>query len=105
MQEKGYGFVPSGRADLYIGYVAALVGDLDDDKLQEIYGFDTGWRPNDNPRKYEKGTLIVDIMQNYPRRLIWRGAIQMNVGFDLSDKVRWQRTQLAAQLLLRRFNP
>ena len=44
MQEKGYDFVPSGQTDFYVGYVAALVGDLDDDKIQEIYGFDTGSR-------------------------------------------------------------
>lgn len=105
MQRKGYSFSQTGQVDLHIGYVAAMASDLDDRQIRELYGFDTGWQPTKNPKKYEKGSLILDIIQTQSHRHIWRGAIQANVGFDLSDSVRRQRTNKAVSQLLSRFNP
>jgi len=104
MQQKGFTFSQIGEADLHIGYIASMASDLDDTQIRELYGFDTGWQPTKNLKKYEKGTLILDIIQTHPRRHIWRGAIQANVGFDLSDEVRRQRINMVVRQLLSHFN-
>lgn len=106
MIRKGYRLGMRGNCDLMVGYVVALESTLDDNAISSSYGFNTGWSVDEiNPKKYEKGTLIVDIFDARTKKPIWRGAMQAYVGFDLSEKIRRKRINMAISMLLARFSP
>lgn len=78
MQRKGYRKVPQTEpADINISFAAALTSALDDRQIQEKYGLVPGLMVNPlNPKRYEKGTLIFDVLNPQTNKLAWRTAGQ-----------------------------
>ena len=78
MQHKGYIKVPqSEQADIDISFVAALTSALDDSQIQQQYGLVPGLMTQRiDHHKYEKGTLIFDVVNPKTQQLVWRTAGQ-----------------------------
>jgi len=78
MQRKGYRQVrQTEHADINISFAAALTSSLDDQQIQKKYGLVPGLMVNPlNPKRYEKGTLIFDVLNPQTNKLAWRTAGQ-----------------------------
>lgn len=100
---SGYHYMPDPqRADFLVGYLVALESELDDQTIAKLYG-NTPGLPLQSTEDYEKGTLIVDIVDGVTRQSVWRGALQAAVTFDVEHSVRQQRVTAAVETLLNNF--
>lgn len=96
LNSKGYSYQPESRQPQFqIAYVAALQTALDDQAIEEKYGIRPGLVDGKNDRsKYEKGTIIVDLIEPASGRLIWRGAGQALATLeDIPQEQRKQRVE------------
>lgn len=96
LNSKGYSYEPdASQPDFQIAYVAALKTALDDLSIERKYGIRPGLVDGKNDQsKYEKGTIIVDLIEPVSGRLIWRGAGQaMATLEDIPQDVRKSRVQ------------
>jgi hypothetical protein len=102
---KGYAFRGSEQgSDFYVGYVAALESSLSSNEIAEIYGLDPGLpEHSENLQEFEKGTLIVHMFNSSDGKLLWRGALQVEVKLKNDHNARWRRVQTAIGTLLRNF--
>jgi hypothetical protein len=102
--DKGYELGTAENANLWVGYIGALESALDDVLLNKLFGVNPAWQASGREnRRYEKGTLVVDIVEARTRLGIWRGAVQANVTFDLDDAERRRRIREAVDMLMSRF--
>lgn len=78
MDNKGYRkLAQTEQADIDISFVAALTSALDDNKIQQQYGLVPGLMTQRiDHHKYEKGTLIFDVVNPDTQQLAWRTAGQ-----------------------------
>lgn len=78
MQRKGYRKIAqTAQADVNISFVAALTSALDDNEIQRQYGLVPGLATSHiNQQRYEKGTLIFDVVNPKTQQLAWRTAGQ-----------------------------
>jgi hypothetical protein len=78
MQRKGYRKVrQTEQADINISFAVALTSSLDDQQIQKKYGLVPGLMVNPlDPKRYEKGTLIFDVLNPQTNKLAWRTAGQ-----------------------------
>jgi hypothetical protein len=102
---KGYAFRSSEQgSDFFVGYVAALESSLSSNEIAEIYGLDPGLpEHSENLQEFEKGTLIVHMFNSSDGKLLWRGALQVEVKLKNDHNARWRRVQAAIGTLLRNF--
>jgi hypothetical protein len=99
-QQSGQG----SQTDFYVGYIAALEESLDDATINKTFGINPGFIVTGNDTaNYEKGTLIIDIVNARTNITIWRGALQAEVHFDRSNEERKKRIELAVARLLEDF--
>ena len=91
-------------ARLVVGYALALESALSDVDLNILYGLNPGFKGVSSDKdKYEKGTIIIDIIEARTRRMVWRGALQGMAVFDLSEEERRERFTLVINRLLDEF--
>lgn len=78
MQRKGYRQIAQAeQADLNISFIAALQSNLGDEQIARQYGLVPGLMPNNiDTDRYEKGTLIFDVVNPRTNQLAWRTAGQ-----------------------------
>lgn len=78
MQRKGYEQVSqTAQADISISFVAALTSALDDYDIQQKYALVPGLVDNSvDHHRYEKGSLIFDVVDSKTGQLAWRTAGQ-----------------------------
>jgi len=78
MQRKGYQLVDDTQsADLTIGFALALNSVLDDSDIQRLYGLVPGLLVGEvDHQRYEKGTVIFDVIDTKTQQLAWRTAGQ-----------------------------
>jgi len=76
--KKGYLFTQSAvSADYTVTYTAALKSALSDDEVLQIYGAQPGLVPSRKAdQTAEKGTLIIDVINQKTGRLHWRSIGQ-----------------------------
>ncbi len=107
LSSNGYVFSDSkDNASMVIGYVIALESSLNDMDINSLYGINPGYinkNKNKLGNEYEKGTIIIDILEARTYRSIWRGAIQGMAEFGISDKERERRLKSAVDRLLSEF--
>ena len=103
LMNSGYQFTSNPQqAEFLVGYLVALESELDDQAIARLYGSAPGLMVQ-NTDKYEKGTLIVDIVDGVTKQSVWRGALQAAVTFEVEHSVRQQRVTSAVQELLKNF--
>jgi len=84
MQNKGYRKIEqTEQADIDISFIAALTSALDDQKIQQQYGLVPGLvTQRIDHHRYEKGTLIFDVVNPKTQQLAWRTAGQALASLD-----------------------
>jgi hypothetical protein len=104
---KAMGYVPGANADqsaFLVQYQLAMGDDDSGATVAEQYGVQPGLAlQNPDKNAYEKGMLVIDIVQARSQVPIWNGAIQAFVTFDIPPEQREQRVNNAVFLLLRSF--
>ncbi len=96
LNSKGYSYKPdASQPEFQIAYVAALKTALNDQAIEQKYGIRPGLVDGKSDQsKYEKGTIIIDLIEPVSGRLIWRGAGQaMATLEDIPQDVRKSRVQ------------
>lgn len=89
----GMTFVESGGNPQYaIAYTAGLESSLDDTEVLQRFGLLPGNMriPRNNP-EYEKGTLVIYLLDRNSGEAIWRSAMQAAVDLDLDNDTRKER--------------
>jgi hypothetical protein len=87
LTERGLVKASEETADVHVVYFAALTTGLSQTYLGEYYGYVTGWgspiapglAPNTENTAYQKGTIVVDVIQRAAKRGIWHGSIQARI--------------------------
>ncbi len=99
----GYQYVQNPQqADFLVGYLVALESELDDQAIAKLYGNAPGL-PLQSTANYEKGTLVIDIVDRVTKQSVWRGALQAAVTFDVEPSLRQQRVTTAVETVLNNF--
>ena len=93
-------------ASILVGYVIALESSLSDQDINNLYGLNPGFvnkEKEKNNYKYEKGTIVIDIIEARTNRMVWRGAMQGMAEFGITDEERKTRLKNAVDKLLDEF--
>jgi hypothetical protein len=98
-------------ADVHMVYFAALSVGFNQSYLGEHYGYITGWgspippglAPSTSLTVYEKGTVLVDMVQRVSKRGIWRGSVVTRIDQDKTLEQRIGRINEAAERMFERF--
>ena len=105
LTKNGFKYVDSvDQSGLIVGYVLALESSLSDMDINNLYGMNPGFIPDKaDTDKYEKGTIIIDIIESRTNRMIWRGALQGMANFEVSGEERKKRIKTVVNRLLSEF--
>jgi hypothetical protein len=98
-------------ADVHVAYFAALTVGFSQTYLGEYYGYVTGWpspiapglAPSTSSNIYEKGTLIIDIVQRASKRAIWRGAAGTRIAQERTLEERIKRLNEGTERIFQKF--
>jgi len=98
-------------ADVHVAYFAALSTGFDQTYLGEHYGYLTGWgspipqglAPSTSMSVYEKGTVLIDVVDRAVSRALWRGTVVTRIEHEHTLEKRVQRINEGAARLFREF--
>ena len=93
MNKKGYRHTgPRDAGDLQIGYLVAI-GDAEAvRKMEDRYGVQPGLAvASPDPGRYEKGTLIITVVDRRSGLVAWRSALQGFASQNISEETRRER--------------
>jgi hypothetical protein len=114
---RGYAKTSTGEGDFGVGYHGFIEGKIDVQQIDRYYGYGPGWgryggyggyggvATETYVDQYDEGTLIIDIVDNRSRKLVWRGSTSARVSEDDSPAERDDRTQRAVDAILEKFPP
>ncbi len=109
---QGYPQKLSGPPDFYVAYHVALKNSLSAGDPGANYGYqfahvDTGsWGGDKNPiGQYERGVLLLDILDATTRKLVWRGSARADVDLSAPQTHRDEQLRKAVRGILERFPP
>ena len=95
MTRKGYTIRAesvASKVGYYITYTAGLESSLDDQTIFKRYGILPG-RPSPINSQYEKGSLLIHVVDARSRKIVWQAAVQGDVDFTIADQQRKSRIQ------------
>lgn len=100
LSDKGYSFNQKADKAVLVQYHVSLESEMDDTALAINFGMAPGLQANSSEtRKYERGTLVVDLISPELNKVVWRGAIGVFTGLEATDEARQQRVnKLVADL-------
>lgn len=104
---KGYQYRENPKqADVIVGFLFALEDDIADQSIQNKFGLLPGLTRHaiDDPR-YEKGSLLLAVLDNEDKEIYWRSAVQgfVDLDKDNNDGTSAERLQTILQLMLGDF--
>jgi hypothetical protein len=106
---KGYQAAAPAKAGFLVGYHVVVKERVDAATLGGWYGHGGWWGPGQpvQPvvRRYEEGTLILDVIDPATDRLLWRGTGTAVVDPDASPKAKERRINTVVAKVLERFPP
>ena len=108
---RGLKQVDRETADVHVAYFAALTVGFNQTYLGEYYGYVTGWgspiapglAPSTSSTVYEKGTLVIDIVQRASNRAIWRGAAVTRIAQERTLDERIKRLNEGTERIFQKF--
>ena len=111
LTERGWVKASEDTADVHVVYFAAMTTGLSQSYLGEHYGYITGWgspippglAPSTSNEAYQKGTIVVDIVQRAAKRGIWHGMIQARIEQVRKLEDRVKRVNEAVDRMFERF--
>lgn len=97
---KGYAFTPAGaQPDYLINGIIVLGNELNESQLRDALGFEPGLVVRGE--KYEKGSLLLMLLNPNTLATEWRGVVQVFTDLDLTPEQRAQRFDYIIHSLLR----
>lgn len=107
---RGYEKVAVGRADFLVAYHTAIERKIDVDTIYRGYGYRSGawgWGVGHETvvYEYDRGTLLLDVLDPKAHRLLWRGSASAIVSEQSTPEQRTKRVNEAVAKLLDRFPP
>jgi len=102
LQHKGYRYSgAAGQGDLVVSYAITLNDAAAEQQLAEKYGLqsDLNYQSPD-PDKFEKGTLVIDVIERRSGLTAWRSSLQGFAYLQISAEERRQRIQAMVQRML-----
>ena len=98
-------------ADVHVAYFAALGMGFSQTYLGEYYGYITGWgapvalgaAPSTSTTIYEKGTVLVDVVNRSAKRVIWRGTAVTRIEHEHTLDKRVARINDGVERMFRDF--
>jgi hypothetical protein len=105
LQKKGYEYTwRAGLADLRVGYLVVMNGALSGKEINDRFGIQPGLNLQaPDTVRYEKGTLVIDIVDVKTGRTAWRGALQGFADLEISKEDRQERLDDMVMFMLARF--
>ena len=105
MQEKGLNVLKSGSpSDYLLAYTIASESTLDDETLLKRYNISPGFNaPTTGNNIYEKGTLLIHIINANTRQTVWQSVVQANIHSKLSDEQRRTNIRAVVRSMLRKL--
>ena len=105
LQKKGYEYTwRAGLADLRVGYLVVMNGVLTGKEINDRFGIQPGLNLQaPDTVRYEKGTLVIDIVDMKTGRTAWRGALQGFADLRISKEDRQERFDDMVMFMLARF--
>ena len=84
LKTKGYEYQPDPiQADVVVGFLFALENDLADQKIQDKFGLLPGMNSQAiTDKRYEKGSLLLAVLDTKLEQVYWRSALQGFVDFE-----------------------
>lgn len=95
LSTKGYQYRRDPKqADVVVGFLFALEDAIADKTIQQRFGLLPGLtRANVNDPRYEKGSLLLAVLDNQERTIYWRSAVQGFVDLE-EDKIESDSTRM-----------
>jgi hypothetical protein len=105
LQKKGYEYTwRAGLADLRVGYLVVMNGALSGKEINDRFGIQPGLNLQaPDTVRYEKGTLVIDIIDVKTGRTAFRGALQGFADLAISREDRQSRLDDMVMFMLTRF--
>jgi hypothetical protein len=105
LQKKGYKYTwRAGLADLRVGYLVVMNGVMTGKEINDRFGIQPGLNLQaPDTVRYEKGTLVIDIVDIKTGRTAWRGALQGFADLRISKEDRQERFDDMVMFMLARF--
>jgi hypothetical protein len=108
---RGFTKAPAESADVHLAYFAALSVGFDQSYLGEHYGYITGWAspipiglaPTTNVNVYEKGTVLVDMVDRAANKAVWRGTALTRIAQEHSVDKRIERINDAVKRMFEKY--
>jgi uncharacterized protein DUF4136 len=108
---RGLAKAASDTADVHVAYFAALSVGFNQSYLGEHYGYITGWAspipiglaPTTNVTVYEKGTVLVDIVDRAANKAVWRGTALTRINQEHSVDKRIERINDAVKRMFEKY--
>ena len=107
LRKKGYEYTwRASLGDLQVGYTVVLNDALSDQEINDRYGIQPSLSlPAPDAGRYEKGTLVIDIIDAKTGRTAWRSALQGYADLKISREERQDRLNDMVMFMLARFPP
>ncbi len=90
---------PGARADYWVAYRVVLDSQVSSNSMVMEFGMAPGF-VSDQSRVYDKGTLIIDLVDVRANRTVWRGSVEGLVTPDMPQDLRKLRLQAAIDQML-----
>ena len=108
---RGLVQAPPDVADVHVAYFAALGMGFSQTYLGEYYGYITGWgapvalgaAPSTSTTIYEKGTVLVDVVNRSAKRVVWRGTAVTRIQHEHTLEKRVTRINDGVERMFRDF--
>jgi hypothetical protein len=99
------------KADVHIASYAMLTSNVSQTYLGEYYGYVTGWgspiapglAPSTSSTIYQKGTVVVDVVNPAAKRAIWQAVIRARIDQERTLKQRVERINKAVDKMFEKF--
>jgi len=106
LSTKGYVYQPDpSKADVVIGFLFALEDDLADQQIQQKFGLLPGISSTGiTSARYEKGSLLLAVLDNELQKVYWRSAMQGFIDFEKDrSNENTKHMQVVLKLMMRGF--
>lgn len=98
-------------ADVHVASYAMLTSNVSQTYVGEYYGYVTGWgspiapglAPSTSSTIYQKGTVVVDLVNRAANRAIWQAVIRARIDQERTLKQRVERVNKAVDRMFERF--
>ncbi len=100
-EQMGLGF----KVDFLVAYRFAFEEAITAQEVNKRHGYAADDAGADLAQRFEKGSLIIDIVSPETKKLMWRGIAEAEIVVAVSDEERLRRSREAVRRILAEFPP